>query len=321
MEVTSQSALAEGRRQKFNFLSGYSERMVLCTSKLNSTDIVLIPKFPNPESLTQYKPISLCNVIYKLAYKTIASRLKPLLDSLISPSHSSFVPGRSNINNILLTYETNHFLGHKVWGKEGHVSLKLDVSKAYDNVEWTFLEKGSLAKLPVIPYLYLFCVEAFSAAIRRALYFTWRSILSTQDLLVAGLHWKIGDGQTTVILGNLWLPRPHTFQLIHRPKSLQQDSKVAVLITTERSWNLDMIREEFLAEDAECILSIPLSADQTNDAIVWHYGENGCFSVKSAYEVAMRISNQASTSTDQADWCNVWRKKIPPQNQDVPLEM
>ncbi|KAL0430825.1 UNVERIFIED_CONTAM: putative mitochondrial protein [Sesamum radiatum] len=83
-------------------------------------------------------------------------RLKPLLDSLISPSESAFVPGRSIMDNVLIAYELNHYLRHKSWGKEGYVSLKLDVKRG--------LRKG----VSLSPYLYLFGAEAFSAVLRRA---------------------------------------------------------------------------------------------------------------------------------------------------------
>ncbi|KAL0409386.1 UNVERIFIED_CONTAM: Retrovirus-related Pol polyprotein from type-1 retrotransposable element R2 [Sesamum radiatum] len=108
--------------------------------QLNFTHIVLIPEVPNPDTITQLRPISLCNVIYKLASKLIANRLKPLLESLISPSQSAFVPGRLITDNVFLAYKLNHYLAHKHWGAVGHVSLKLDVSKTYDRVGWSFLE-------------------------------------------------------------------------------------------------------------------------------------------------------------------------------------
>ncbi|KAL0402372.1 UNVERIFIED_CONTAM: hypothetical protein Slati_4267100 [Sesamum latifolium] len=93
---------------------------------LNYSQIVLIPKCPLPANMTQFRPISLCNVFCKLASKALANHIKPFLNSLVSPSQSSFVPGRLITDNVLVAYELNYFLKHKNWGRKGHVSLKLD---------------------------------------------------------------------------------------------------------------------------------------------------------------------------------------------------
>ncbi|KAL0356431.1 UNVERIFIED_CONTAM: hypothetical protein Sradi_4090000 [Sesamum radiatum] len=66
--------------------------------------------------------------------------MKIILDRIISPSQSAFVPGQLISDNILLAFELNHFLNSKTRGEQGWMALKLDVSKAYDKVEWSFLE-------------------------------------------------------------------------------------------------------------------------------------------------------------------------------------
>ncbi|KAL0416151.1 UNVERIFIED_CONTAM: putative mitochondrial protein [Sesamum latifolium] len=109
---------------------------------VNSTHIVLIPKCKHREFLIQFKPINLCYVVYKIASKINANRLKVLLDRIISPVQSSFVPGRLITDNILLAFELNHFLYTKAKGGQGWMAFKLDVSKAYDKVEWPFLEQS-----------------------------------------------------------------------------------------------------------------------------------------------------------------------------------
>ncbi|KAL0433824.1 UNVERIFIED_CONTAM: putative mitochondrial protein [Sesamum latifolium] len=114
--------------------------------KFNYTYIVVIPKCPNPEHVTQFGPISLCNISYKIASMMIANRLKPFMNDIISESQSAFVLGRLITDSILVAYEINHYLAHKHWGSVGHVALKLDLTKAYDRVEWIFLERV-LAKL------------------------------------------------------------------------------------------------------------------------------------------------------------------------------
>ena len=63
-------------------------------SYLNETFIALIPKCQNPESLSNYRPISLCNSIYKVISKIIVARISPHLSSLISPVQTAFGPGQ-----------------------------------------------------------------------------------------------------------------------------------------------------------------------------------------------------------------------------------
>ena len=102
---------------------------------INHTFITLIPKVNNPERVSDFRPISLYNVIYKIISKVIANRLKPLLDSIISETQSAFIADRLIADHILIAFESLHHMKTNCTRKKGFMAMKLDMSKAYDRVE------------------------------------------------------------------------------------------------------------------------------------------------------------------------------------------
>lgn len=69
---------------------------------INRTLLVLILKAQNPEQLSQFRPISLCTVLYKIVSKVIVHKLRPLIIKWVYSNQSSFVPGRSIMDNIIV---------------------------------------------------------------------------------------------------------------------------------------------------------------------------------------------------------------------------
>lgn len=98
---------------------------------LNSTFLALIPKGDESNTPNKYRPIALCNVIYKLISKVLANRLKPLLPLLISPEQTGYVEGRQIMDGMILSNEVIHSL--KLLKKPGMI-IKLDLSKAFDKL-------------------------------------------------------------------------------------------------------------------------------------------------------------------------------------------
>lgn len=119
---------------------GFFENGVL-PEGINDTVIVMTPKGKDPQSLKDYRPISLCNVLYKVISKCLVNRLRPLLDEIIPETQSAFIPGRLITDNATIAFECFHKIEHSRSMHNTHCAYELDLAKAYDRVDWNFLEQ------------------------------------------------------------------------------------------------------------------------------------------------------------------------------------
>ncbi|KAA3482036.1 RNA-directed DNA polymerase (Reverse transcriptase) [Gossypium australe] len=112
--------------------------------ELNNTLIVLVPKKESPEDFSQFRPISLCTVLYKLVMKVIANRFKVIFPKMISQEQASFIAGRSIFDNIILAQEVIHSMRSNRKGRKW-MAIKLDLEKAYDRVSWDYINASLTA--------------------------------------------------------------------------------------------------------------------------------------------------------------------------------
>ncbi|WZZ59978.1 hypothetical protein YC2023_060085 [Brassica napus] len=104
---------------------------------VNFTILALIPKKEEAKVMKDYRPISCCNVLYKMISKIIANRLKEILPKCISINQSAFIKERLLMENVLLATEIV-----KDYHKDSistRCAMMIDISKAFDSVQWSFL--------------------------------------------------------------------------------------------------------------------------------------------------------------------------------------
>lgn len=111
---------------------------------VNETHLRLIPEILSPKKVADYMLIALCNVSYKIISKLLAKQIQPLLSELISETQSAFVIKRVISDNVLITHDLLHYFKTSKANKQCYMAIKTYMSKAYDRLEWDFIETALL---------------------------------------------------------------------------------------------------------------------------------------------------------------------------------
>ncbi|KAL6144357.1 hypothetical protein ACLB2K_055051 [Fragaria x ananassa] len=232
--------------------------------QVNCTNVTLISKVKTLENMQQLRPISLCHVIYKLGSK------------VLSPNQCVFVPGRQISDNSLLAFEISHFRKRCFGGGQGYGALKLDMSKAYDRVEWPFLEAmmvllakqgWRILKEPnsllarVLKAKYYPNSNFLKASVKPGDSYAWKSLMKGKQVLVNGSRYLVVSGTSISVWNDPWLPRLYTFKPCLPVMEGLEDLVVADLIDEDsRSWSLEWLEEFITREEVDMIRRIPFSA-------------------------------------------------------------
>jgi hypothetical protein len=115
----------------------------LDVSRINFVIITLIPKEPEAKDMKKFRPISLGNCSLKVITKAITNRLSPIGHRIFAPTQTNFLKGRFILESVVSVHEVIHFVHSH--GESG-VVLKLDSKKAYDRVDWSFLDSMLASK-------------------------------------------------------------------------------------------------------------------------------------------------------------------------------
>ncbi|KAI0516632.1 hypothetical protein KFK09_009309 [Dendrobium nobile] len=171
--------------------------------RAKATAIALIPKFPHASNISDFRPISLCNVFYKIIAKILANRIKDIMPLIIHKNQAGFVQGRVSIDNIILAYEILSCFNSAYQAKL--FCAKLDIKKTFDTISRYFLLTRMLLKgflepfvnwvkgCPLSPLLFSIVMDVFSCVIEESSFlgiengnYNYKHLLHADDLLVFG---------------------------------------------------------------------------------------------------------------------------------------
>ncbi|GJN21135.1 hypothetical protein PR202_gb08585 [Eleusine coracana subsp. coracana] len=148
----------------------------------------------------------------------------------------------------------------------------------------------------------------------------WRAIMDGKDVLKQGIIRRIGSGSSTNIWQSNWLPREGFLRplcsLVDQPPQW-----VSELITQDRQWNKELLRDVFIPMDIEAIESIPICTASQEDFWGWQYEKNRIFSARSAYRMLVHTSDRRSAWIEhragisdlkavEKDWTEIWKVQV-----------
>ena len=156
----------------------------------------------------------------------------------------------------------------------------------------------------------------FDAVVSPRYSFAWRSILQSQEGVLRGAQWRVGDGRDINIWSDRWLPFDGRGRILSPQMDLSLNMVHDLLLSGTTLWNEELLDVNFYPWEAKAIKNIHISQIETVDALIWPHTTDAEYSVQSAYRllVATQQQDQPSASDTEARkdlWNGIWKLKVP----------
>ena len=251
------------------------------------------------------------------AIPTYAMNLFRLPARLIKEIHrlcSRFWWGGDDSNKKMHWCSWERLCWHKADGGMGFRDLSLFNKALLAKQAWRLYNYPSSLAARVMKGLYYSNGYILLAKGTNKSSFLWRSILWGRELFLEGSRWVVGDGSSIHISKDVWIPKrsPARSYSFCGPASI---SFVKDLKCENGSWNYSLIDSLFDKEEANQILSIPVSLG-VKDRLIWHFNSSGEYSVKSGYWNAIRLQGRGQVSSSEVTtlwWRTLWGLAVPPK--------
>ncbi|KAK3192915.1 hypothetical protein Dsin_024225 [Dipteronia sinensis] len=178
---------------------------------------------------------------------------------------------------------------------------------------WRILKHPNSLAARVLKGCYFRHCSFFEARKNSSASYVWSSLIWGRGLLDKGLRWRVGDGKSVKIYGDRWIPRPTEFKILS-PPTLAMNATVDTLFSPSGGWNIELIHNNFLTDDAKSILRIPIALGTSPDSLLWHYETSGRYTVGSGYWLDCNLNRSPCSSNPsplRAWWRSFWKLQIP----------
>jgi hypothetical protein len=150
----------------------------------------------------------------------------------------------------------------------------------------------------------------------------WRALYEGREVLKHGLIKRIGDGRSTSVWDDNWIPRDFSLRPVCAKQRNPPQRVCDLMCAATRTWNSEALNHHLLPMDVEMVKQIPLSYTIQQDSWAWHYERNGVFSVRSAHKMLAEtkhrrenwLEKRAGSSCmegQEKQWKKLWQTRVP----------